>query len=145
MIKALFNPTTGVYRCSIDTNIENYQEKMEDIVKRVFRDNKIDDWIDISDEDYHKYLLGTFGGDNGTGYIRDIESGQCISAPPRTYSFDEQINQIQAKYMNQLEILREEFIDATLKNEDTTSHKARYSAIIENSNAEFIECINQNA
>ena len=38
--------------------------------------------IPISDEDYQHYVGNRGAGDNGTGYIRDPETGKPVSAPP---------------------------------------------------------------
>ena len=47
------------------------------------RQKYIDDgYIPISDEDYQHYIGNRGAGDNGTGYIRDKETGKPISAPP---------------------------------------------------------------
>lgn len=39
-------------------------------------------YIPISDEDYQTYIGNRGMGDNGTGYIRDPQTGKPISAPP---------------------------------------------------------------
>ena len=39
-------------------------------------------YITISDEDYQHYIGNRGAGDNGTGYIRDPETGKPVSAPP---------------------------------------------------------------
>ena len=36
----------------------------------------------ISDEDYQHYIGNRGMGDNGTGYIRDPQTGKPVSAPP---------------------------------------------------------------
>ena len=41
-----------------------------------------DGYIPISDEDYQHYIGNRGTGDNGSGYIRDPETGKPISAPP---------------------------------------------------------------
>ena len=41
-----------------------------------------DGYIPISDEDYQHYIGNRGAGDNGTGYIRDTETGKPVSAPP---------------------------------------------------------------
>ena len=47
------------------------------------RQKYIDDgYIPISDEDYQCYIGNRGAGDNGTGYIRDTETGKPVSAPP---------------------------------------------------------------
>ena len=39
-------------------------------------------YIPISDEDYQHYIGNRGAGDNGTGYIRDPQTGKPVSAPP---------------------------------------------------------------
>ena len=47
------------------------------------RQKYIDDgYIPISDEDYQHYIGNCGLGDNGTGYIRDPQTGKPVSAPP---------------------------------------------------------------
>ena len=47
------------------------------------RQKYIDDgYIPISDEDYQRYIGNRGMGDNGTGYIRNPETGNPVSAPP---------------------------------------------------------------
>ena len=41
-----------------------------------------DGYIVISDEDYQQYIGNRGAGDNGTGYIRDPQTGKPVSAPP---------------------------------------------------------------
>ena len=41
-----------------------------------------DGYIPISYEDYQHYVGNRGAGDNGTGYIRDPETGKPVSAPP---------------------------------------------------------------
>ena len=39
-------------------------------------------YILVSNEDYQHYIGNRGAGDNGTGYIRDPETGKPVSAPP---------------------------------------------------------------
>ena len=41
-----------------------------------------DGYIPISEEDYQHYIGNRGAGDNGTGYIRDQQTGKPVSAPP---------------------------------------------------------------
>lgn len=47
--------------------------------KKVYLD---EGYIPITEEDYHYYVGNRGGGDNGTGYIRDVATGKPVSAPP---------------------------------------------------------------
>ena len=99
-------------------------------------------WIQISEEDFTKYMLGSSGGDNGTGYIRDLNTGQAVSAPARVYSFDEQLAQIQSKHSAAMKELEASFINASLADMDTTELKEQYVALVEKSNSDFMQLIN---
>ena len=41
-----------------------------------------DGYVDLSEEDWNYYVGNMGAGDNGTGYIRDAETGKPVSAPP---------------------------------------------------------------
>ena len=41
-----------------------------------------DGFVDLSEEDWNYYVGNMGAGDNGTGYIRDAETGKPVSAPP---------------------------------------------------------------
>ena len=41
-----------------------------------------DGYVPISDEDYQHYIGNRGMGDNGTGYVRDPQTGKPVSAPP---------------------------------------------------------------
>ena len=41
-----------------------------------------DGYIPISEEDYQHYIGNRGAGNNGTGYIRDQQTGKPVSAPP---------------------------------------------------------------
>ena len=39
-------------------------------------------YVSVTEEDYHHYIGNRGAGDNGTGYIRDPQTGKPVSAPP---------------------------------------------------------------
>lgn len=41
-----------------------------------------DGFVELSEEDWNYYVGNHGAGDNGTGYIRDAETGKPVSAPP---------------------------------------------------------------
>ena len=148
-ISAIFNAETNVFQCALKQG-EDYQakgdEQWQECMQRL---NGIfgaphteDDWILTDEEDFEKYMLGTTGGDNGTGYIRDPTTGKSVSAPARIYTFDEQIAQIQSKHNAKMKELEASYLNASLADMDTTELKEQYAALVEESNAEFIEAIN---
>ena len=91
--------------------------------------------------------MGNNGGDNGTGYIRDMQTGECISAPPRP--FEVRLTNAQVKYNNQLKQLTNDFQNdlaiAQLINGDTEnvleSHQQKLNQFIQDSNSEIISII----
>ena len=142
MYKALFNPITGVYRCAVNLNDEDHDQQMQNALS-IFKDNKADDFVEISDEDFQKYMLGTTGGDNGTGYIRDPATGQCVSAPPRIYSTEEKLTLIQADFNNQLNNLKSDMSLAqlTANNDEVARLQNSYSTLVETSNNAVIDIL----
>ena len=148
-IYAIFNSDTNVYQCALIKG-QDYQEKGDKQWKeRMSERNNIfgsphteGDWILIDEEDFQKYVLGRSGGDNGTGYIRDPETNHAVSAPPKP--FDEQIAQIQSKYGSKLKELNESYVNASLADIDTSNLKEQYAALVEESNAEFMQVIAEN-
>lgn len=55
-------------------------------------------YIEVSNEDYQYYVGNKGQGDNGTGYIRDSETGKPISAPAREITLEEKVNALKAEY-----------------------------------------------
>lgn len=151
MIYAIFNTETGVWQSSIIQGIDFDNigdKKWKDITQsRKFHFRNSSDWIEISEEDYTKYLLGTKGGDNNTGYIRDMQTGECMSAPPSP--FEVQIEIAQTKYNNQLQKITADYqndiANAQLVDGDTAyvleSYQEKMNQLIANSNAELISII----
>ena len=72
------------YLCKFDENGKRSAAYPVDVdmtpeKKQAYAD---DDYIPISDEDYQHYIGNRGAGDNGTGYIRDPQTGKPVSAPP---------------------------------------------------------------
>ena len=42
----------------------------------------VEGYVPITDEDYQHYIGNRGMGDNGTGYVRNPETGKPVSAPP---------------------------------------------------------------
>lgn len=55
-------------------------------------------YIKITTEDYQYYVGNRGEGDNGTGYIRDTETGKPVSAPARVITKEEQANALKSEY-----------------------------------------------
>ena len=151
-IYAIFNSDTGVYQAaliqgseqdggSFDTFGDERWIQAASSINNIMRNSS--DWIQISEEDFDKYKLGTHGGDNDTGYLYDFNTGLPISAPPRP--FDTQISMIQSKYSAQYKELKNDLVDALIIDADTSQIKQRYNELVENSNSEFIAVIQNNS
>lgn len=55
-------------------------------------------YIKVSTEDYQYYVGNKGEGDNGTGYIRDTETGKPVSAPARVITLEEKANTLKNEY-----------------------------------------------
>ena len=151
-IYAIFNSDTGVYQAALiqgseqdGGSFDNFGDERwiqaSENIKNIMRNSS--DWIQISEEDFEKYKLGTHSGDNDTGYLYDFSTGTPISAPPRP--FDTQIANIQSKYSAQYKELKNDYLDALIIDADTSTIKDRYNELVENSNNEFIAVIQNNS
>ena len=144
-IYALFN--NEIYSCALiqgqqfDTFGDDKFKEQAAIMEQLCAHTT--DWIKISEEDFQKYMQGTTGGDNGTGYIRDLQTGQCISAPPRIYSTEEKLTLIQSDFNNQLNNLKSDMSLAqlTANNDEVARLQNSYSALVEFSNNAVIEIL----
>ena len=71
-----------------------------------------DGYIQISDEDYHHYIGNRGAGDNGTGYIRNPQTGKPVSAPAYTPTQEERANQLAVSYAARVQELNNEIVAA---------------------------------
>ena len=69
-------------------------------------------YIPISDEDYQHYIGNRGVGDNGTGYIRDSQTGKPVSAPAYTPTQEDHANQLAASYAARVQELNNEIVAA---------------------------------
>lgn len=69
-------------------------------------------YIPIPDEDYQHYIGNRGMGDNGTGYIRDPQTGKPVSAPAYTLTQEERANQLAASYAARVQELNNEIVAA---------------------------------
>ena len=77
-----------------------------------------DDWFEISEEDLQKYLLGSHGGDNDSGYIRDTETGLAVSAPPIEKTYEQEVAEVQAEWKSQTDEIKNDYLDAVLTDDE---------------------------
>jgi len=77
-------------------------------------------FVEISEADWRYYagLEGT--GDNGTGYVRDPETGKPISAPAHIPSTEEKLARLEYDYAAEKARLREYMSTADLMQDDET-------------------------
>ena len=153
-IYAIFNSTTGVYQAALIQgseqdggefdffNDERFTKNAE--AKKSIMSNSTD-WIQISEEDFQKYKLGTHGGDNDTGYIYDFSTGKPISAPARILSYDEKVQRTYQNYKVQLDNLKDNFINASIADDSNTIQdcKVEYQQLFEKSNEDLIAVIGE--
>ena len=79
---------------------------------------KSEGYIEISDEDWNYYTGNMGDGDNGTGYIRDSETGKPISAPARVITLEERANVLKSEYEANVKAI-DEAIQIAKNNGDT--------------------------
>ena len=75
-------------------------------------------YIKVSTEDYQYYVGNKGEGDNGTGYIRDTETGKPVSAPARVFTLEERANALKAEYESNIKAI-DEAIQIAKNNNDT--------------------------
>lgn len=98
-----------------------------------------DDWYEISEEDFQKYLLGSHGGDNDSGYIRDTETGLAISAPPIVIekTYEQELAEVTANYKAQTDEIKDAYLEAVLiDDENTAENIAECKQLFQNVTAE---------
>jgi hypothetical protein len=70
------------------------------------------------DESEWNYYVGNMGeGDNGTGYIRDPQTGKPVSAPPYVPSKEEKLSKLEAEYEQESAELEKYYNKANIKND----------------------------
>lgn len=79
---------------------------------------KSEGYIEIFDEDWNYYTGNMGDGDNGTGYIRDSETGKPISAPARVITLEERANALKSACDTDVQAI-DNAIDVATKNGNT--------------------------
>ena len=135
-IYAIFNSETNVFQCALiqgqdyeTKGDEQWQERMA-ALNGLFSGgvHTDDDWILTDEDDYNKYMLGTAGGDNGTGYIRDPETNHAVSAPAIEKTYEQEIAEAEAEYNAQVTEIKDDYLTAVLSDDDdgVTECKTRF-------------------
>ena len=75
-------------------------------------------YIKVSTEDYQYYVGNKGAGANGTGYIRDSQTGKPADAPARVVTLEEQANVLKNSYENNVKAV-DEAIQVAKNNGDT--------------------------
>jgi hypothetical protein len=82
-------------------------------------------FVEIDGEEW-SYYVGNMGeGDNGTGYIRDPQTGKPISAPPHVPTKAEKLAQLEAEYKAEKAKLEGYFTTALLMDDSDTQDELK--------------------
>lgn len=77
-------------------------------------------YLKISAEEWLYYIGSRGMGDNGTGYIRDPQTGKPISAPPYVASQEEQANALASSYTARVQEINNEIVAAMVDGDEDT-------------------------
>ena len=112
---------TMTYLCRFDADgrrgetrlsIDYTDEQKEEMLKNGF--------VEIDEEDWNYYVGNHGAGDNGTGYIRDAETGKPVSAPPHVPTTEEKLAALNAEYTAEKSRLKDYMLNADLMSDDET-------------------------
>lgn len=97
-----------------------------------------DGYIETSDEDYAFYVGNKGTGKNGTGYVRGAD-GRPTDAPAHVPSTDEKKQAIIAQYEADKEVLKGQFADAMMADDNELAYelKAELAALNEKFDADI--------
>jgi hypothetical protein len=100
------------YRTETYLSCEYTDEQKQEMFNKGF--------VEINEEEW-SYYVGNMGeGDNGTGYIRDPQTGKPISAPPYVSTKEEKLSQLEDEYEANKNELKNYLMDAILNGDDET-------------------------
>jgi hypothetical protein len=74
--------------------------------------------VQLTQEEWEYYTNNRGMGDNGTGYIRDPETGKPVSAPPIVYTKAELANMAASKYEAIMKDYDNQIMQASFKQDD---------------------------
>ena len=108
------------YLCKFDETGKREASIPSTMIDRYGGEEKLtrEGYIKITTDDYQYYVGNKGAGDNGTGYIRDTETGKPVSAPARVITLEERVNALKAEYENNIKAI-DEAIQITKNNNDT--------------------------
>jgi hypothetical protein len=96
-------------------------------------------YVELTQEEWEYYTNNRGSGENGTGYIRDPQTGKPVSAPPRVYTKAELANMANGQAEAELAELNNEIILAQANgdtelvaelNEEKQAVTARYAELL---------------
>jgi hypothetical protein len=103
----------GETRLSVDYT----DEQKEEMLKNGF--------VEIDEEEWNYYVGNRGMGDNGTGYIRDPQTGKPISAPPYTPTKEEKLTRLEYEYQQEKAQLEGYFNTALLMDDTETQEELK--------------------
>ena len=108
------------YLCKFDETGKREASIPSTMIDRYGGEEKLtrEGYIKITTDDYQYYVGNKGAGDNGTGYIRDTETGKPVSASARVITLEERVNALKAEYENNIKAI-DEAIQIAKNNNDT--------------------------
>lgn len=108
------------YLCKFDETGKREASIPSTMIDRYGGEEKLtrEGYIKITTDDYQYYVGNKGAGDNGTGYIRDTETGKPVSAPARVITLEEQANALKAEYEAKVKAIDEAIQIAKNNNDD---------------------------
>lgn len=100
------------YRQETRLSCEYTEEQKAEMIAQGF--------VEIDEEEWNYYVGNHGDGDNGTGYIRDPQTGKPVSAPPYVPSKAEKLAQLEAQYEDDKNELKGYLMDAILADDTDT-------------------------
>ena len=105
------------YRHETYLSCEYNDEQKQEMFDRGF--------VEIDEEEWN-YFVGNKGeGDNGTGYIRDPQTGKPTSAPPYVPSKGEKLTRLESEYQQEKAKLEDYFNTALLMDDTETQDELK--------------------
>ena len=95
-----------------------------------------DGYIEITEEDWNYYVGNMGDGDNGTGYIRDPQTGKPVDAPAYVPTKEEKLAQLDSQYDSDKAELTRYFTEAALAGDTDMQEELR--AELEELNTEYV-------
>lgn len=108
------------YLCKFDETGKREASIPSTMIDRYGGEEKLtrEGYIKITTDDYQYYVGNKGAGNNGTGYIRDTETGKPVSAPARVITLEEQANALKSACDTDVQAI-DNAIDVANKNGNT--------------------------